>query len=180
MSPTRHTGRSIPFRASTSSTLDFPSLDAPYKPASTAEQLTAHLTVVAAINRIVAAAGQMAATVQVPFLTLCDAGMATTSPAACASSRPHTSSDVLRDGPVHVREIAARAGIEQAKLAHILRLLATHHILREAAPEVFAVDRINSLIDSGEPLRKLVANPETKYASVGDADASAVTAFVGL
>jgi hypothetical protein len=41
--------------------------------------------------------------------------------------------------------------------AHILRLLATHHILREAAPDVFAANRISSLIDSGKPLRELVA-----------------------
>jgi hypothetical protein len=40
--------------------------------------------------------------------------------------------------------------------AHILRLLATHHILRQAAPDVFTADR-SSLIDAGEPLRELVA-----------------------
>ncbi|KAJ7348099.1 O-methyltransferase [Mycena albidolilacea] len=181
------------------STLDFPSLDAPYDPASAAEQLTAHPTVVAAINRIVAAAGQMAATVQVPFLTLCDAGMGYHLPSCLRVLEAAHVVEVLRDRPVHVREIAARTGVEQAKLggalflltafsfvdtllgaAHILRLLATHHILREAAPDVFAANRISSLIDSGKPLCELVANPETKYASVGDADASAVAAFVGL
>jgi len=55
--------------------LDFPSLDTPYDPADPAEQLTAHPTVVVAINQIVAAAGQMAAIVQTPFLSLCDASM---------------------------------------------------------------------------------------------------------
>ncbi|KAJ7796023.1 O-methyltransferase [Mycena olivaceomarginata] len=153
------------------SALDFPSLDAPYDPVSAAEQLTAHPTV---------AAGQMAATVQVPFLTLCDAGMGYHLPSCLRVLEAAHVVEVLRDGPVHVREIAARTGVEQAKLAHILRLLATHHILREAAPDVFAANRISSLIDSGKPLRELVANPKTKYASVGDADASAVAAFVGL
>jgi hypothetical protein len=38
------------------------SLDALYDPTSTAEQLTVHPTVMASINRIVAAAGQIAAT----------------------------------------------------------------------------------------------------------------------
>lgn len=57
------------------SPLDFPSLDAPYNSADPAEQLTAHPVVVVAINRIVAAAGQMAAIVQTPFLSLCDASM---------------------------------------------------------------------------------------------------------
>jgi hypothetical protein len=58
-----------------SNSLDFPSLDVPYDPTDPAEQLTAHPTVVVAINRVVAAAGQMAAIVQTPFLSLCDASM---------------------------------------------------------------------------------------------------------
>ncbi|KAJ7796025.1 hypothetical protein B0H14DRAFT_2228526, partial [Mycena olivaceomarginata] len=116
-----------------------------------------HPTVVAAINRIVAAAGQMAATVQVPFLTLCDAGMGYHLPSCLRVLEAAHVVEVLRDGPVHVREIAARTGVEQAKLAHILRLLATHHILREAAPDVFAANHISSLVDSGKPLCKLVA-----------------------
>lgn len=55
--------------------LDFPSLDVPYDPTDPAEQLTAHPVVVRAINRIVAAAGQMAISVQAPFYALCDASM---------------------------------------------------------------------------------------------------------
>ena len=39
--------------------------------------------------------------------------------------------------------------------AHILRLLATHHILREVTPDVFATNRISSLIDSGKSAREL-------------------------
>jgi hypothetical protein len=61
---------------SSSLRLDFPSLDTPYDPTSLSEQLTTHPTVVAAINKIVAACGHMAAIVQKPFLTLCDASMA--------------------------------------------------------------------------------------------------------
>ncbi|KAJ6461096.1 O-methyltransferase [Mycena sanguinolenta] len=160
--------------------IDFPSLDGSYDPSSAAEQLTTHPTVVAAINRIVAATGQMAATVQVPFLTLCDASMGYHLPSCLRVLEAAHVVEVLRDGPVHVKEIAARTGIEQAKLAHVLRLLATHHILREAAPDVFAANRISSLIDSGKPLRDLLANPERKYESVGDSDASAVAAFLGL
>ncbi|KAJ7821681.1 hypothetical protein B0H14DRAFT_3471315 [Mycena olivaceomarginata] len=137
--------------------------------------------VVAAINRIIARRGRWPRQVQVPFLTLCDAGMGYHLPSCLRVLEAAHVVEVLRDGPVHVREIAARTGVEQAKLAHILRLLATHHILREAAPDVFAANRISSLIDSGKPLRELVAKyPKTKYASVGDADASAVAAFVGL
>lgn len=59
--------------------LDFPSLDAPSDLSSLSELLTSHPTVVAAINRIVAASGQLSATVQQPFLSLCDASMGVSS-----------------------------------------------------------------------------------------------------
>jgi hypothetical protein len=57
------------------SRVDFPSLDAPFDPTSPSETLTSHPKVVAAINRIVGACGQMTATVQTPFLTICDSVM---------------------------------------------------------------------------------------------------------
>jgi hypothetical protein len=39
--------------------------------------------------------------------------------------------------------------------AHILRLLATHHILREVSPDVFTLNRISSLVDSGKSFAEL-------------------------
>ncbi|KAJ7694900.1 hypothetical protein B0H17DRAFT_859485, partial [Mycena rosella] len=133
-----------------------------------------HPAVVAAINRIVAAAGQLAASVQVPFLSLCDASMGYHLPACLRLLGAAHVPELLRAGPVHVREIAAHTGVEQATLAHILRLLATHHLLREAAPDVFA-NRISSLLDTGKPLYALVAQCH-KY----EDDMSGVAAFVGL
>lgn len=55
--------------------LDFPSLDKPYDPLSPAEALLSHPTVVHATKLIVSATGQLAAVVQRPFLTICDATM---------------------------------------------------------------------------------------------------------
>jgi len=55
--------------------LDFPSLDVPYGWMSLYKALTTHPVVLSAISRIIAAAGQMSATVQTPFLSLCDASM---------------------------------------------------------------------------------------------------------
>ncbi|KAJ7202040.1 O-methyltransferase [Mycena pura] len=156
--------------------LDFPSLDASCDPTSPSEQLTAHPIVAAAINRIVAAAGQMAASVQAPFLSLCDAGMGYHLPSCLRVLEAAHVVEILRDGPLHVRDIAARTGVDQAKLAHILRLLATHHLLRESSPDVFASNRISSLLDSGKAVHSLFANPERKY----DENASAIAAFVGL
>jgi hypothetical protein len=57
------------------SPLDFPSLDAPYDQTSLSEALTTHPVVLLAISRIIAAAGQMSATLQTPFLSICDATM---------------------------------------------------------------------------------------------------------
>lgn len=54
---------------------DFPSLDAPCDLSSPSEMLTAHPDVQAAIGKIVAAAGQLSATAQIPFLTLCEVTM---------------------------------------------------------------------------------------------------------
>jgi hypothetical protein len=72
-----------------------------------------------------------------------------------------------------VSHIAKQSGVEETKLgahihvsvkysvensyplAHALRLLATHHIVRETAPDVFAINRISSLLDSGKSLAEL-------------------------
>ena len=59
----------------TNQRLDFPSLDLPYDPTSPSEALVSHPIVITSINRLVAAAGQMAAMTQTPFLSLCDASM---------------------------------------------------------------------------------------------------------
>ncbi|KAF7303632.1 O-methyltransferase [Mycena indigotica] len=159
-----------------SNLVDFPSLDASFDPLSQAEQLTTHPTVAAAINRIVSAAGQLSATVNPPFLTICDAAMGYHLPSCLRLLEATHIPEILRDGPLHVRELANKTGVEQGKLAHILRLLATHHILREVEPDVFATNRISSLIDSGRPAATLRANPKRKY----DEDGGAVAAFVGL
>ena len=66
-SPSESTSSTIP--------LDFPSLDVPCDQTSPSEALTTHPAVLLAISRIIAAAGQMSATVQTPFLSLCDATM---------------------------------------------------------------------------------------------------------
>jgi len=55
--------------------LDFPSLDEPYDPLSPAEALLSHPTVIHATKLMVSATGQLAAMVQRPFLTICDATM---------------------------------------------------------------------------------------------------------
>lgn len=146
-----------PSPSSPSPPLDFPSLDVPCDPNSPAEQLTTHPTVVAAINRILAACAHIAATVQPPFLALCDAAMGYHLPSCLRLFEAAHVAEALRDGPLHVRVLSARVGVTERTLAHVLRLLATHHLVREIAPDVFAVNRISSLVDTGKPFEELIA-----------------------
>ncbi|KAG5642068.1 hypothetical protein DXG03_003645 [Asterophora parasitica] len=163
--------------------LDFPLLDAPYDPNDPAEQLTTHPVVVGAINRIVAAAGQMATTVQAPFYSLCDASMGYNLPSCLRLLEASHTVEILREaGPqgLHVDLISQRNGVDSAKLAHILRLLATHHFIRERSPNVFTINRISSLVDSGKSFEEIKkwesqGRPEMKYH-----DTNGVSAFVGM
>ena len=67
--------------------------------------------------------------------------------------------ELLREGGpggLHVHTIAMNTGVDENKLAHILRLLASHHILRELRPNVFVNNRVSSLIDSGKRFQDIV------------------------
>ncbi|KAF9066979.1 S-adenosyl-L-methionine-dependent methyltransferase [Rhodocollybia butyracea] len=150
----------------------------PFDANSPSESLTAHPVVISAVNRIVAAAGQMSATVQIPFLTLCDAGMGFHLPSCLRLLEATHTVEILREaGPegLHVKRIAEKNGVDKNKLAHILRLLATHHILREVSPDVFANNRLSSALDTGKSSEELMRSPETKYN-----DTNGISAFVGM
>ncbi|GJE93999.1 hypothetical protein PsYK624_101670 [Phanerochaete sordida] len=160
------------------------------------EDLTAHPEVIKAVNRIVAACGQMSAMVQKPFLTVCDAAMGYNLPACLRFLEAAHIVEMLREaGPrgLSSKEIAekidsqlgiAGAGSETTKtldpsrISHVLRLLATHHITREVRPDVFANNRVSSIIDSGKSWQELVdmkQSPESKYEGT-----DGIAAFVGL
>ncbi|KAF9462557.1 hypothetical protein BDZ94DRAFT_1309633 [Collybia nuda] len=163
--------------------LDFPSLDTPYDPADPAEQLTGHPIVVVAIKKIVASTAQMASMVQLPFLSLFDASMGYHLPSCVRLLEASHTAEILREaGPtgLHVDMISEQTGVESTKLAHILRLLATHHILRERKPNVFTANRISSLLDSGKSVSQLRQwekqdRPEMKYH-----DTNGIVALIGL
>jgi len=75
---------------------------------------------------------------------------------------------------LHVNDIAQINGLDANKLcgcpryctslgltrfspAHYLRLLAFHHVFREIRPDVFANNRLSSLMDTGFPVKDLIA-----------------------
>ncbi|KAI0828552.1 S-adenosyl-L-methionine-dependent methyltransferase [Trametes gibbosa] len=168
--------------------LDFPALDNPYYPteqnapdADAAESLASHPDVIAATNRIMAACGQIGATVHRPFLTLCDAAMGYHLPACLRFLEASHTVEILRTaGPkgMHVRDLGRHLGVEEGKLGkscHILRLLATHHITREVRPNVFANNRISAIMDSGRSPEDLRRAPQEKYEST-----NGIAAFMNL
>ncbi|KAI0635412.1 S-adenosyl-L-methionine-dependent methyltransferase [Trametes polyzona] len=165
--------------------LDFPALDHPYYPtaehtpdADAAESLASHPDVIAATNRIVAACGQITATVHRPFLTLCDAAMGYHLPACLRFLEASHTVEILRTaGPsgVHVRDLGRHLNVDEGKLSHILRLLATHHITREVRPNVFANNRISALMDSGRSPDDLRRSHHEKYENT-----NGIAAFINL
>ncbi|KAJ7728059.1 hypothetical protein B0H16DRAFT_1734826 [Mycena metata] len=132
------------------------------------------------INRIVAASAQLASIVQTPFLTLCDASMGYHLPVCLRVVEAVGVVEVLCEGPstgVHVKEIARRTGLDASKLgayAFLVLLVvptsvpivpitptssaSSQHTSFSArfAPDVFAANRISSLLDSGKSVDELV------------------------
>ncbi|KAI0360847.1 S-adenosyl-L-methionine-dependent methyltransferase [Trametes cingulata] len=167
--------------------LDYPSPDVPFYKAAphapeqeAAEKLTSDPWVMDAVGRIVAACGQLVASVQRPFPQLTDAVMADHITSCLAYLEASHTVEILRtagcDG-MHVRDLvraidelrsAAAHGsdfqpTDPGKLSHILRLLATHHWTREVRPDVFANNRLSAFVDSGKTVDQLRAAPEKKY-----------------
>ncbi|KAL0577536.1 hypothetical protein V5O48_004434 [Marasmius crinis-equi] len=143
--------------------IDFPSLDRPYEPNSPSEALMAHPEVSYAINKIVAACGQMSATVEPPFLSICDAAMAYHLPSCLRLfEATHTAEILEQAGPngLHVKTIAEHNGIDATKLV---------------SPNVFANNRLSSMIVSGKSIEDIKECPEKKYDG-----SSGVAAFTGL
>ncbi|KAH9896530.1 S-adenosyl-L-methionine-dependent methyltransferase [Cubamyces lactineus] len=165
--------------------LDFPALDSPYYPTENhspetdaAESLASHPDVIAATNRIVAACGQISATVHRPFLTMCDASMGYHLPACLRFLEATHTVEILRTagpGGMHVHELSQHLNVDEGKLSHILRLLATHHITKEVRPNVFANNRISAIIDSGRKVEELQRSSENKYQAT-----NGIAAFINL
>lgn len=159
--------------------LDFPDLNLPGDPSSPAEQLTSRPDVANAISRIISAASQLAVVVRPPLLTICDATMIYHLPSCLrffeASHIPELLSSAGPAG-LSVIEISASVGVDSVKISHILRLLATHHLVREREPDVFALNRVSALLDSGRSFTECRAAPEKKY----DAEGGGVAALAAL
>ncbi|KAF9264075.1 O-methyltransferase [Marasmius fiardii PR-910] len=147
--------------------LTFPSLNDPFNPVSPAEALLRSPDLVKHIMTAVSACSQLTATVNMPMSLLGDVGLSFQIPAALRATVVANVVEVLRDHPegLHVKDIAEKGGrgIDPAKLARILRALATNYIFIETAPDTFKNNRLSSLLDTHKSVEAILANPEEKY-----------------
>ncbi|KAH9007906.1 hypothetical protein EDB84DRAFT_1682136, partial [Lactarius hengduanensis] len=60
-------------------------------------------------------------------------------------------STAMRTAGLHAWEIAKPTSVHPAKLSRALRLLATNHIFVEVSPDVFANNRLSTVLDTGKP-----------------------------
>ncbi|KAI0057865.1 S-adenosyl-L-methionine-dependent methyltransferase [Artomyces pyxidatus] len=154
--------------------LAFPSLDEPFRPGP----LDNDAAIMAATHVIIAAAHQLIATVRSPMDTIFDYAPSMFMSASLGLAVDVDVPDVLKDaGPqgLHVKEIGEKVDIEGEKLARILRYLATRHVFKEVAPDVFANNRVSSILIKTRPLEDLKSDHGklTKY------DDSGIPAMVG-
>ncbi|KAF7352021.1 S-adenosyl-L-methionine-dependent methyltransferase [Mycena venus] len=130
-----------------------------------AEALRRDPVVAGAIQNLVAAAGQIAAVMRDPAVSILNSAHAFQISSSVRAAAELNVAEILRDaGPqgLHVKEIAAKGNVDPKLLARILRLLATHHIFREVSTDVFANNRISSTMDKGKPADVLYAKPEER------------------
>ncbi|KAJ7473014.1 S-adenosyl-L-methionine-dependent methyltransferase [Mycena galericulata] len=115
---------------------------------------------------IVSAASQLISIVRPPPLTLMAyAFQFHVSTALRIAIITHTA-EIIRDAGIqgkHVKDIARPTNIDPAKLARVLRLLATNHLFIEVSPDVFANNRLSSMLDTGKDVVHPIANPDKKY-----------------
>ncbi|KAF7368126.1 hypothetical protein MSAN_00878900 [Mycena sanguinolenta] len=131
--------------------MPLPSLDAPFDPADPAEAVRQDPVVMTAILNIMAATSQMSATLCNPVAAVVNTSMAFHISSCLRAASELDVADILREvGPegLHVKDIAAPSNADPGLLARVLRLLATHNIFREVTPDVFANNRLSSVLDS--------------------------------
>ncbi|OCH93183.1 S-adenosyl-L-methionine-dependent methyltransferase, partial [Obba rivulosa] len=155
--------------------LQFPDVNEPFTPANDAARADPGIQEAAAL--LVSAAHQMIATVQQPQKTIFVALVGYYLPVSLRAAIETNTVEILREaGPqgMHVNEIAQRSGVDPVKLGRLLRFLATSHIFKEVAPDVFANNRLSSVCDTGKPVDELLKKPLEKHENT-----SGISALIG-
>ncbi|KAF7291228.1 Methyltransf-2 domain-containing protein [Mycena indigotica] len=141
--------------------LAVPTLDTAYDPASPAEELLSDPAVSTALLTIVAASGQLTATFRKPTIAILNAAaLFNVSAAIRTVSELHVANVLEEAGAqgMHAEELGAICKTDALHTARILRLLATHHIFNEVAPDTFGNNRISSALVKEHPLQDLLSS----------------------
>ncbi|KAF8326437.1 S-adenosyl-L-methionine-dependent methyltransferase, partial [Amanita rubescens] len=151
-------------QACNESNAQLPSLDEPFHPASEAFRVN---PVAAEATAVISAATlQLNAIVSPPRNILYQAVGGHWRSAALRMCLEGNVTEILREaGPegLHVHDIVAKNNLDAQKLGSCLRLLATHNIYREVNPDVFANNRVSSLLDTNKPSAQIIADPDHKH-----------------
>ncbi|KAH8980527.1 S-adenosyl-L-methionine-dependent methyltransferase [Lactarius deliciosus] len=141
-----------------------PSSNQPFNLESEAPRM--HPSIQSAGSLITSAAAQLMTLVRPAPLVVLDVVMQFHVSTAMRTAVSTHVAEILRDaGPkgLHAWEIARPTGVHPAKLSRVLRLLATNHIFIEVSPDVFANNRLSTVLDTGKPVDELISNPESKF-----------------
>ncbi|KIK59999.1 hypothetical protein GYMLUDRAFT_44008 [Collybiopsis luxurians FD-317 M1] len=141
---------------------EIPSVDSPFQPNS----LEFDPAAAEARHLIVAAASQLIATVQSPIDYLQDqlSGMFDTVNMGFVVDV--NIPEILKEkGPqgAHIEELAEATGVEASYLGRVLRYLATRHIFKEMAPNVFSHNRQSSLLTKAKSLKTIQEDPISRF-----------------
>lgn len=145
--------------------LKYPSLDQPFNPLSPEEGASMAPAVRESAGFIVAACMQLSAIVNIPVLTLYEAAGGFLVGSGMRVALEGSVTEILRDEPegMHVNDIAAKNGADPDRLARNLRLLATRHVFKEVKPNVFANNKLSSLLDTSKTVEEIRADPVNKH-----------------
>ncbi|KZT58689.1 S-adenosyl-L-methionine-dependent methyltransferase [Calocera cornea HHB12733] len=151
-------------KACTENGTSVPSLDAPFDPRT--EAFRGHADVSIAVNTAISAAYQLIATLRPAPASIFQLATSFLHSSALRVAFEANVSRIIKEAGgkgLHIKDIAAKADLDPKKLVRILRFLATHHFFGEVEPDVFANNRLSSLLDIGKPLSEIQSNPITKY-----------------
>ncbi|KAF9259719.1 S-adenosyl-L-methionine-dependent methyltransferase [Marasmius fiardii PR-910] len=144
--------------------LSTPSLDEPFSPSPLDKNTQTALN--ATIQMVVAASLELIATIRAPDTTLLEVASGMNMSATLGAVNEALVADVLRDaGPqgMSIQDLSKEVGIEARPLARVLRFLATRHVFREIKPNVFANNRISSVLAKTQPLAEIRKNRRIEY-----------------
>ncbi|KAJ7828007.1 O-methyltransferase [Mycena leptocephala] len=151
--------------------LKFPALKEPFDPAGRAESVLLETEICLARSCIVAAASQLIAMVRSPAQSIIETGLLFHLSSCIRTTVESNMDEIIREAGIqgiHVNDIAQKNHTDPAKAARILRLLANNHIFTEIHLDVFSLNRLSFVLDSGHSMAQLQkSSPECRYSGTG-------------